>query len=324
MLVRTVELFLDVASCRSFSKAAEVNGISQSSVSQSIAQLEKRLGVELIDRSKRPFELTLSGQRYFEGCRVLQEQVRELEDSLQVAVNKVTGRLRVAAIYSVGLIQMDRYVSHFQSLFPEVELHLEYLHPEEVNDRIRSDMSDLGLISFPKEGGEIACVPWQEEPFVVVVHPQHPFAQRAVDGQGKLEVAELSGQLLVALTADLRVRREMDRWLKQHRVDIKIACEFDNIDAVRRAVEDGVGIAVLPAPTVARSVETGTLVRLDFSDVEWVRPLGVIYKRHRRLSNAGERFIQILKENPDHLPRMDADTKVPLRISGTRGVGATV
>ncbi len=303
MFVRTVELFLDVASCRSFSKAADANGISQSSVSQSVAQLEKRLGVELIDRTKRPLELTAAGQRYFEGCRELLDQSRELEDSVQSIANKVTGRLRVAAIYSVGLSQLDRYVGHFQRLFPEVELHVDFLHPEEVYDRVRSDMADLGLVSFPREGGEFACIPWQEERFVAVVPPGHPFALRAQAGVAKLEVTELDGQTFVALTSDLKVRRETDRWFKQYKINVKVAFEFDNIETVRRAVEDGLGMALLPAPTVARSVETGTLIQLELADVDWIRPLGVIHKRHRRLSNAAESFIKLLKENPEDLPK---------------------
>lgn len=305
MFVRTVELFLDVASCRSFSKAAGANGISQSSVSQSVAQLEKRLGVELIDRTKRPLELTAAGQRYFEGCRELLDQSRELEDSVQSIANKVTGRLRVAAIYSVGLIQLDRYVGHFQRQFPEVELHVDFLHPEEVYDRVRSDMADLGLVSFPREGGEFACIPWQEERFVAVVSPDHPFALRAQAGVAKLEVTELDGQTFVALTSDLKVRRETDRWFKQYKINVKVAFEFDNMETVRRAVEDGLGMALLPAPTVARSVETGTLIQLELADVDWIRPLGVIHKRHRRLSNAAESFIKLLKENPEDLPKSE-------------------
>lgn len=324
MFVRTVELFLDVASCRSFSKAAEVNGISQSSVSQSVAQLEKRLGVELIDRTKRPLELTAAGNRYFEGCRQLLDQSRELEDSVQRIANKVTGRLRVAAIYSVGLIQMDRYVSHFQRLFPEVDLHVDFLHPEEVYDRVRSDMADLGLVSFPREGGEFACLPWQEERFVAVVPPTHEFAQRAMAGVAKLEVSELDGQTFVALTPDLRVRREMDRWLKQHKINVKVACEFDNIETVRRAVEDGLGMALLPAPTVERSVETGTLFQLELADVDWVRPLGVIHKRHRRLSSAADKFIALLKENPEDLPKSEPAVANPDRKRASRRAKASV
>ena len=114
MPLRTVELFCDVVALRSFSKAASERDVTQSSVSQSIAALEAGLGVKLIDRTKRPFELTPAGVSYHEGCRTLLDEYRELEDRVREMVNKVVGRVRVAAIYSVGLSEMDRYVARFR------------------------------------------------------------------------------------------------------------------------------------------------------------------------------------------------------------------
>ncbi len=317
MLSRTVELFCDVASCRSFSKAAEVNGISQSSVSQSVAQLEKRLGVELIDRTQRPLGLTAAGQHYFEGCRPLIDQCRSLEDSLQEFAKKVAGRLRVAAIYSVGLSEMEHYVSQFAERFPDVELRVDYLHPEEVYDRVSSDMADVGLVSFPRDSGDFACISWQEQRMVVVVPPSHPFAKR---GGSSITVAELDGQNFVALTHDLRVRKEIDKWLRQRKVSVNVACEFDNIDAVRRAVEDGMGVALLPSPTVDRSVETGTLVRFELADADWFRPLGLIHKRSRRLSTAADRFIELLHDAPDSKssPAVPRTSVSPKKTAGRR------
>lgn len=294
MLSRSIELFCDVAHCRSFSKAAESNGISQSSVSQSVAQLEKRLGIDLINRAKRPLELTPAGERYYSGCQELIDQYRQLESSLLEFTNRIAGRLRVAAIYSVGLSEMEQLVAAFQKQFPEVDLKLDYLHPEQVYERVRTDQADLGLVSFPRDSGEFACIPWQEQRFDVVVPSSHPLAERL----GAVMVSELDGENFVALTPDLRVRREIDRWLRAAKVSVKVVREFDNIENVRGAVEANVGISLLPSPTVDRSVEAGTLVRLKLADVEWCRPLGIIHKRNRRLSRAADEFIEALREEP--------------------------
>ncbi len=298
MLARSIELFCDVARWRSFSKAAESNGISQSSVSQSVAQLEKRLGLDLINRGKRPLELTAAGERYYFGCQALLDQYRQLEGSLLEFTRKVAGRLRVAAIYSVGLSEMEQLVSEFQRQFSEVDIKLDYLHPEQVYERVRNDQADLGLVSFPREGGEFACVPWQQQQFDVVVPPTHPLAERL----GAVMVSELDGENFVALTPDLKVRQVIDRWLKAAKVSVKVVREFDNIENVRGAVEANVGISLLPGPTVDRSVEAGTLVRLKLADVDWCRPLGIIHKRNRQLSKAADEFIRALKghsEMPD-------------------------
>lgn len=294
MLSRSIELFCDVAACRSFSKAAEAKSISQSSVSQSVAQLEKRLGIDLINRGKRPLELTPAGERYYAGCQSLLSQYRELESSLLELNHKVAGRLRVAAIYSVGLSEIEQVVAEYQQSFPEVDFKLDYLHPEQVYERVRTDQADLGLVSFPRESGEFACIPWQEQQFDLVVPPSHPLAERL----GSVMVSEIDGENFVALTPDLKVRQVIDRWLKAAKVAVKVVREFDNIENVRGAVEANVGVSLLPAPTVDRSVEAGTLVRLELADVDWCRPLGIIHKRNRRLSKAADEFIEALKDEP--------------------------
>lgn len=306
MLARSIELFCDVARWRSFSKAAKSNGISQSSVSQSVAQLEKRLGIDLINRAKRPLELTLAGERYYFGCQSLLDQYRQLESSLLESSRKIAGPLRVAAIYSVGLSEMEQLVAEFQRRFPEVEFKLDYLHPEQVYERVRTDQADLGLVSFPREGGEFVCIPWQEQQFDLVVPPSHPLAERL----GSVMVSEIDGENFVALTHDLKVRQVIDRWLKAAKVSVKVVREFDNIENVRGAVEANVGISLLPSPTVERSVEAKTLVRLKLADVDWCRPLGVIHKRNRRLSKPAEEFIAALRVESDLERSAGADAEI--------------
>lgn len=297
MSFRNFELFCDVAECRSFSKAADRRGVSQSSVSQAVAHLEKQLGTELIDRSHRPLALTPAGQRYFEGCRELLTGFERLEGEVRQLAGQVTGRLRVAAIYSVGLLQMDLYVHYFEENFPDVDLHVDYVHPDQVYDRIRSNSSELGLISFPDESSEFGSIPWQEQQFSLLVHPDHPLAKKCADGYDSAPIEAIQGEDFVNFTSELRVRKRLDRWLREAGVSPNVVHEFDNIEQIRRAVEDGVGVALLPEATVTRSVETGTLVSLKLENVQWFRPLGVIHKRNRRLSNAADRFVELLHED---------------------------
>src|SRR5881628_2260733 len=125
MQLKSLKIFCDVVSRRSFSKAAEEHNISQSGASQVVHQLEKGLGVKLIDRSKRPFTLTPEGDIYYEGCRKLVERYASLDE-------EVAGRVRVASIYSVGLSHMNRYLQEFLSQYPKANVRLEYLHPHRV------------------------------------------------------------------------------------------------------------------------------------------------------------------------------------------------
>ena len=312
MPLRTVELFCDVVALRSFSKAAVERNVTQSSVSQSISALEKRLGVQLIDRGKRPFQLTAAGAVYHEGCRALLDEFRKLEDRVRTIVDKVVGRVRIAAIYSVGLSEMDRYLQRYRDLFPEVDLRIDYVHPDEVYRRVSADEADLGLVSFPKEGGEFTAQEWQRQPLVLVVPPGHRLADDERDG---VAVQEIEGEDFVNFTEDLTIRRQIDRCLRSSKVSVNVVHSFDNIENIKRAVEIGSGVSILPEPTVLREVEAGTLVSLPLKDVAWFRPLGVIQKRHKALSTAADKFKELLSLPLESLPPVK-------RINGHKNVGS--
>ena len=289
MHLRFVEIFCDVAQRRSFSKGAAAHNVSQSSASQAVNFLEKRLGARLIDRSKRPLDLTPAGRVYFEGCRELLARFRAIEDRVQAMEDRVAGAVRVAAIYSVGLMHMEQLVQRFEGLYPDAHLRLEYLHPDQVYEQVLSGDADLGLVSYPRHGGEIASIDWQEQPMVLVVPPGHRLA-----GKKSIPVSELDGEDYVGFTQELTIHREVDRQLRRSHVAVQIVHEFDNIETIKRAIEIGSGIALLPAPTVWRETSTGSLVAVVLDDLSLVRPLGIVHKRSKRLTTAMQKFIDLL------------------------------
>ncbi|MEX1096393.1 MAG: LysR family transcriptional regulator [Planctomycetales bacterium] len=297
MHLRNVEIFCDVAARRSFSKAAEIHGVSQSSASQAVQHLEERLGLLLIDRSQRPLELTPAGRVYYDGCRELLDGFRRVEDRVLGLRDRVRGRVRVASIYSVGLLQMDDYARRFREQYPEVELRLDFLHPDEVYARVSGDECDLGLVSFPRDGGEFACIPWQEQEMGLVVPPAHRLARRR-----SIPAEKLAGERFVAFTGELTIRRAVDRWLKEARVEVNIVHEFDNVENIKRAVEIGAGVALLPIPTLARELEMGTLAAVPIEGRHWTRPLGIVHRRHKTPSTAAGKFVELLLAPADGAP----------------------
>ncbi|MGQ0634448.1 MAG: LysR family transcriptional regulator [Planctomycetaceae bacterium] len=291
MHLRFVEIFCDVAQRRSFSKGAQAHRVSQSSASQAVHYLEQRLGTKLIDRSKRPLELTLAGRVYYEGCRDLLERFRAVEDHVRSLHDQVAGGVCVAAIYSVGLMQMEQFVQRFESQYPQVRLRLEYLHPDAVYQQVLDDRADLGLVSFPRHGGEIVSLDWQEQPMVLVVPPGHRLAARA-----EIPLAELAGEDYVGFTQDLTIHREVDRWLRRARIAVNVVHEFDNIETIKRAIEIGSGVALLPEPTVWQELSNGTLAAIPLADCDLRRPLGIVHRRGRKLTTAAKKFVELLRE----------------------------
>lgn len=293
MHLRNAELFCDVVVQGSFSKAAEVRRVSQSAASQAVHALEKRLGAQLIDRSKRPFELTPAGEIYFNGCQELLRSFEQVENQVRRAVGQTKSRVRIAAIYSVGLAQMHEYVEQFQLLYPDVLITLDYLHPDEVYQRVSENQADLGLVSFPKEDKELTSIPWQEQPLALVVSPDHPLAD-----QESCSLSEIEDAPFVAFTSELVVRQKIDRWLRKAGVHVQLIHEFDNIENIKRAVEAGAGITILPLPTVKKEVQDESLSVVRLDQVEWFRPIGIIQKKQKSMPDVVSKFIEILHEDP--------------------------
>ncbi len=302
MHLKSLKIFCDVVYRRSFSKAAEENAISQSGASQVVHQLERRLGVKLVDRSKRPFTLTPEGEVYYEGCRKLLERYDALEEEVRTLHEEVAGRVRVASIYSVGLHHMNRYLQQFLSQYPKANVRLEYLHPHRVYEAVENDQADLGLVSYPKSSRTVKAILWREEPMVLVCAPGNPLASRK-----EIDLKELNGLALVGFDADLTIRREIDRVLHLHDVEVRVAMEFDNIETIKRAIEIDAGVGLLPQPTIMREVEAGTLVAVPLTTDELIRPLGILYRRGKDLGVTVRRFIELLRTEGQRLGAAPGD-----------------
>jgi len=293
MHLRNAELFCDVVVQGSFSKAAEFRRVSQSAASQAVHALEKRLGAQLIDRSKRPFEVTPAGKIYFDGCLKLLKSFEQVEEQVKRSVGQTKSRVRIAAIYSVGLAQMNDYVEQFQLLYPDVMITMDYLHPDEVYQRVSENQADLGLVSFPKEDKDLTSILWQEQPMVLVVHPDHHLAN-----QEHCSVSEIEDEPFVAFTSELVVRQKIDRWLRKAGVHVQLIHEFDNIENIKRAVEAEAGISVLPLPTVKKEVQDHSLNVVRLEQVEWFRPIGIIQRKQKSIPDVVSKFIEVLHEDP--------------------------
>ena len=133
---------------------------------------------------------------------------------------------------------------------------------------------------------------------VLVCYPQHPLTRRR-----SVPLEALRGEPFVAFQAGLKIREEIDRVLALHKVSPRMALEFDNIETIKRAIEIGAGISLLPEPTIAREIEIGTLVQIPIEGEPLVRPLGIIHRRDRKLSETAQQFIQLLQSQATPLRR---------------------
>jgi DNA-binding transcriptional LysR family regulator len=299
MQLEALKVFCDIANFRSFSKAAEANGLTQPAVSRVVRLLEKRLKARLIDRSRRPLQLTAPGQAYYEGCKTLLEQYLELEASILRAHAQLALTVRVAAIYSVGLGDMGQYVERFEAQCAHAKAQIDYVHPNQVYARVLEGTADFGLVSFPRESRELAVLPWREEEMVVACAPTHPLARQTPEG-GAVPPDRLDGEKFVAFDKGLVIRREVDRFLREHGAQVEVALELDNIESMKKGIQVGAGLSILPEPMLRQEVQTGAIraIRLLLEGgARLVRPLGIIHRRQPRLGSAAQALIELLRTN---------------------------
>jgi len=291
MNLDALALFCEIIRHESFSRGARACGVTQSAASQTVAQLEAHLDVILIDRTQRPFALTAEGHAYYEGVRKILNEYEQVAAAVRSTRTQVAGTVRVAAIYSIGLHVMSRHVQQFISRYPQANIRLEYLQWNKVVDAVIEEDTDLGILSYPKATRQIAVVPLRSESMVFVGPPGHPLAVKK-----QVKATDLHGINFVAFDSDLIIRKAIDRALNHEKAVPNLVMEFDNIETIKQAIEVGTGVSILPEPTVLKEVQQGSLVAVPLALPDFVRPIGIIHRRRKRLTPAAKKFIELLKD----------------------------
>lgn len=291
MQIESLKVFCDLAETESFTKAAQINGVTQSAVSQQISSLERQFKSLLIERSKKKFRLTREGQVLYDFSKQIIQTYDGLHSKLQEIKDIISGTIRVATIYSIGLHDLPPYIKKFLKDYPTVHVHVEYRRANQVYEDVLSNVVDLGLVAYPNKDSKLEIVPLRKDPLVLICHPQHPFAK-----QKTIKLKAIADQKFIGFEPDIPTRKAIDKVLKDQIVEVKTVMEFDNIETVKRAVEIDAGISIVPSGTIGQEVTKQTLAAVAIDDAELFRPLAAIYKKGKVLSPAMKQFINILKE----------------------------
>jgi len=292
MQIESLKVFCDLAETESFTKAAQINHVTQSAVSQQISSLERQFKSLLIERSKKKFRLTREGQVLYEYSKQIIQTYEALHSKLQEIKDIISGTIRVATIYSVGLHDLPPYIKRYLKQYPTVHIHVEYRRANQVYEDVLGNVVDIGLVAYPTRDSKLEIVALKRDPMVLIVHPQHPLAKSKA-----LKLGAIAGQKFIAFEPDIPTRKAIDKVLKERSVSVHPVMEFDNIETVKRAVEIDAGISIVPQGTVVQEVAKQTLAAIPFEDAEFYRPLAAIYKKNKVLSPAMKQFLSILKED---------------------------
>jgi len=285
-------MFCDLAETESFTKAAQINEVTQSAVSQQISSLERTFKSLLIERSKKKFRLTREGQVLYDYSKQIIQTYDALQNKLQEIKDIISGTIRVTTIYSIGLHDLPPYIKRFLKTYPTVNVHVEYRRANQVYDDVLSNVVDLGLVAYPTKDPKLEIVPLRKDPLVLICHPSHPFAKLKT-----LKLKAITDEKFIGFEPDIPTRKALDKILKEHGIHVETVMEFDNIETVKRAVEINAGVSIVPQATVIQETAKQTLASVPFDDGDLFRPLAVIYKKTKVLSPAMKQFIATLKED---------------------------
>ena len=289
MQIESLKVFCDLSETQSFTKAAQINEVTQSAVSQTVSAMEKQFRALLVERSKKNFRLTPEGQMVYDSGKEILEAYAGLHSKLQELKDVISGTIRLSTVYSVGLHELPPFVQRFLKDFPHVNVHVEYRRANQVYEDVLGNVVDLGIAAYPTRDSKLELVPLRKDALVLICNPQHPFAKLKT-----VSLKALAGQKFVGYERDIPTQKALDKIFREHGVTPQTVMEFDNVETIKRAVEIDSGVAIVPETTIQQEVKARTLVAMGLENANCVRPVGLIYKKSRVLSPAMKRFIELL------------------------------
>ncbi|MBC2601909.1 LysR family transcriptional regulator [Puniceicoccus vermicola] len=292
MHIENFKIFSDLVESESFSRAAKLNGITQSAVSQQLRSMERHFNVLIVDRSQKQFRLTQEGRRLYESSKEILHLYERLDCEIQEMRKVISGNIKLSTIYSVGLHELPSYLKTFMQEFPSVNVHVEYRRSNHVYDDVLHNAVDLGVVAFPLKNRQLEVIPFKTDQLVVAASTDHPLA-----GREDVAVKELEGFDFVGFDKDIPTRKATDEIFREAKISLEPKMEFDNIETVKRAVEINAGFAILPASTVAHEGKKGLICSIPFRKKTFTRPIAIIHRKGRVLTPAMKQFVALLTGN---------------------------
>lgn len=293
MHIENFKIFSDLVESQSFSRAAKLNGVTQSAVSQQLRAMEKHFAVLIVDRSQKQFRLTREGQKLYDSAKEILHRYDRLVSDLQEMKKVISGTIHISTIYSIGLHELPPYITKFLKEYPSVNVRVEYRRSNLVYEDILHNSVDLGLIAFPTKMRQLDIIPFLEDRLVLICNPENSLAKKK-----SVEIADLADQKFIGFDQDIPTRKATDQMFRDGKVDIEPVMEFDNIETVKRAVEINAGVSIVPSATVRQETKQGLLKAITIKGANVTRPLAIIHRKGRVLTPAMKKFITTLTGKP--------------------------
>ena len=289
MKLLQLKIFRDIAYEKSFVEAARINFMTQPSVSAHIKQLEEELGIRLFDRVPRKVTLTPEGRVYLHHVEEILQKCDNLLALPGSQKKSPKGEVRVASIHSIGMYELGTFLRNFMQRYPGVQIHLEYQDAHRVYELVKKKKADLGMVAYPEKHANLQTITFGKDRLALIVPANHHLAQA-----NRVTLKQIRNEPFIAFDLNTPTREHIDQVLKANDVQVSVQMTNNNIYALKKAVEAGLGISIVPWKTVDDEVKSGTIRRIRLSGKKLYRPLALLALKGDSISQVTNIFMDSL------------------------------
>jgi len=292
MELHALHVFLEVASEKSFSRAAEKLFRTQPAVSLAVQRLEAELGEKLIERSGRDLVPTDSGRLVLDYARRFENLRRELATALEELRDRAAGRLVVGANESTTLYLLSHLRAYRRS-YPRVRIRIQRCLSSQVPRLIADGDLELGVISYEPADGRLISTVLYKDHLAFIVSPRHRLARRR-----SVSIADLGLETFIAHNVVSPYRLAVLREFQRHKVPLNMDVEMPTVESIRRLVQQNEGVAFLPRMCVEQELAQGSVAEVRVRELRVAREIRLVYPAHRTLSHAASAFLELVAGRP--------------------------
>jgi DNA-binding transcriptional LysR family regulator len=281
--------FVTVATERSFSVAAKKLHRTQPAVSQAIRRLEEELGERLFDRSSRNGALTESGRLLLDYANRLLRLATDAEEAVRELQQVRRGRVVIGA-NEAAVHTLLPYLETFAQQHPQAVVEVRRIPSRQMATEILNRAVDCGVLTFQPAGRGLQAIPLGSDELVMLAHPSHPLA-----GRRRVSIEEVGRETVIAHNDPSPARERVLRAYERRHTPINIQISLPSLDGIKRAVERGIGVAVLPRRCALTEIALGQLVAVKVPELSSARQIRLVYRRGGELSHAAGAFLDIVR-----------------------------
>jgi len=297
--LRQLKVFESVARKLSYTGAARELHLSQPAVSMQIKQLEESTGLPLFEQVGKKTFLTEAGKEFYHYTRVILQQLEEVDEVLEALKGVSRGRLEITVATTANAFA-TRLLAMFKQRHGGVTISLDVTNRETLLRQIADNEKDIAIMGRPPGDQELTAHPFADNPLVIVAAPDHPLAT-----EKHIPLSKLRDETFVVRERGSGTRTAMERFFNEHKMAITSSLEMNENEAIKQAVQAGMGLGIVSMHTLELELETGRLVILDVEDFPIMRHWYLVHRASKRLPPVAQAFEDfVLSEGHAMIPRL--------------------